>query len=49
LWLAENSTDFRYLRYYEALAIMRGALIKADYATAFGTDSYKKRIKQDIL
>ncbi|MGI6739153.1 MAG: PIG-L deacetylase family protein [Christensenellales bacterium] len=49
LWLAENSTDFRYLRYYEALAIMRGALIKADYATAFGTDSYKKRIKQDII
>lgn len=49
LWLTEHSRDFRYLRYYEALAITRGALIKTDYATAFGTDEYAKRIKQDSL
>ncbi|MCL2812635.1 MAG: PIG-L family deacetylase, partial [Clostridia bacterium] len=27
LWLAENSPSFKYLRYYEALSICRGALI----------------------
>lgn len=35
LWLAEHSTGFRYLRYYEALAIANGALIGKDYATRF--------------
>lgn len=43
LWLAENSTSFKYLRYYEALAITRGAKIKADYATCFGIPEYAKR------
>lgn len=49
LWLTEHSRDFRYLRYYEALAITRGAMIKTDYATAFGTDEYAKRIRKDSL
>ena len=49
LWLAENSRDFKYLRYYEALAIARGALIKADYATAFAIPDYEKRVKLDLL
>lgn len=35
LWLAEHSTSFKYLRYYEALAIANGALIGKDYATRF--------------
>ena len=49
LWLAENSRDFKYLRYYEALAITRGAMIKTDYATAFDIPGYAKRIKRDML
>ena len=49
LWLTEHSRDFKYLRYYEALSIMRGALIKVDHATAFGTPDYSKRIKRDLL
>ena len=48
LWLTEHSRDFKYLRYYEALAITRGALIKTDYATAFGIDGYAKRVKQEL-
>ncbi len=43
LWLAENSTSFKYLRYYEALSICRGALIGKDHATAFATFDYAKR------
>ncbi|MDO5022973.1 MAG: PIG-L family deacetylase [Eubacteriales bacterium] len=49
LWLAEHSKDFPYLRFYEALAISRGARIKADYATAFGIDEYAKINKIDYL
>ena len=48
LYLTEHSRDFRYLQYYEGLARMRGALIKAEYATAFGTDEYAKRILPEI-
>lgn len=48
LWLAEHSRDFKYLRYYEALSVMRGALIKADHATAFAVPSYSVRIKGEI-
>lgn len=43
LWLAENSTSFKYLRYYEALSVVRGALIGKDHATAFGISSHAKR------
>lgn len=49
LWLAENSNDFKYLRYYEALSIMRGAMIKVDHATAFGVPEYAKRTKLESL
>ena len=48
LWLTEHSNDFKYLRYYEALSIMRGALIKTDHATAFGVPSYSMRVKGEI-
>ncbi len=43
LWLAENSTSFKYLRYYEALSIARGALIGKDHATAYAIMDYAKR------
>lgn len=43
LWLAENSTSFKYLRYYEALSICRGALIGKQHASAFATFDYAKR------
>ncbi len=49
LWLAEHSNDFKYLRYYEALAITRGAMIKCDYATTYGIPEYSKRVKRDLL
>ena len=48
LYLTEHSRDFRYLQYYEGLARARGALIKTDYATAFATDDYAKRIRPEI-
>jgi len=44
LWLAENSASFKYLRYYEALSICRGAMIKTNHATAYGTFEYAKKI-----
>lgn len=43
LWLAENSTSFQYLRYYEALSICRGAMIGKQHASAFATFDYAKR------
>lgn len=43
LWLAENSTSFKYLRYYSALSVVRGAIIKKDHATCFGTSAFSKR------
>ncbi len=49
LWLAEHSRDFKYLRYYEALSITRGALVKVDHATAFGVPEYSKRMKLESL
>lgn len=48
LYLTEHSRDFKYLQYYEGLARMRGALIKAEYATAFGIDEYARRVVMDI-
>jgi LmbE family N-acetylglucosaminyl deacetylase len=44
LWLAENSPSFRYLRYYEALSVCRGALIGKNHATAYATFDYAKRV-----
>jgi LmbE family N-acetylglucosaminyl deacetylase len=49
LWLAENSQSFKYLRYYEALSIVRGAIIKRDHATCFGTTEFGKRQTVDLL
>ena len=49
LWLTEHSRDFKYLRYYEALSIMRGALIKVDHATAFAIPDYAKKVKRELL
>lgn len=48
LWLTEHSRDFKYLQYYEALSRMRGALIKAEHATAFSVPEYSMRIKQEL-
>jgi hypothetical protein len=49
LWLSEHSPSFPYLRYYEALSVVRGARIRADHATCFGTDPYAKRQCLDLL
>ena len=49
LWLAEHSTSFKYLRYYEALSVVRGARIGVDHATCFGTSPTAKRQKLDLL
>ena len=49
LWLAEHSTSFKYLRYYEALSIVRGARIGVDHATCFGTSPTAKRQKLELL
>jgi LmbE family N-acetylglucosaminyl deacetylase len=48
-WLAEHSESFKYLRYYEALSIMRGAIIGRDYASCFGTSYSGKRQMLDLL
>ena len=49
LWLAEHSTSFKYLRYYEALSVVRGAKIRVDHATCFGIEDYAKRQILDRL
>ncbi len=49
LWLAEHSTSFQYLRYYEALSIVRGARIGVDHATCFGTSPTAKRQRLELL
>ncbi len=49
LWLAEHSVSFKYLRYYEALSIVRGARIGVDHASCFGTSPTAKRQKLDLL
>lgn len=49
LWLAEHSPSFKYLRYYEALSITRGAVIGRDHATCFGTSEFGKRQTIDLL
>ncbi len=49
LWLAEHNESFKYLRYYEALSMMRGAVIGCDYASCFGTSYSGKRQTLDLL
>ncbi len=48
-WLAEHSPSFKYLRYYEALSITRGAMIGKDHASCFGTSYSGKRQTLDLL
>ena len=49
LWLAEHSASFPYLRYYEALSIVRGARIGAEHATCFGVPVTARRQKLDLI
>ena len=50
LWLAEHSTSFPYLRYYEALSIVRGARMGAEHASCFAANpSAMKRQCMDLL
>lgn len=49
LWLSEHSTSFRYLRYYEALSVCRGAMIGKDHATAFSDTSTLRKIVRESL
>ena len=49
LWLSEHSTSFPYLRYYEALSIVRGARTRAEHATCFGISPHAKRQVLDLL
>ncbi len=49
LWLTEHSTSFAYLRYYDALSITRGALIRKDRATTFGVPGRSKRQILEML
>ena len=50
LWLAEHSTSFKYLRYYEALSVARGARMGVDHATCFAASPIvEKRQILDLL
>lgn len=44
LWLTEHSTSMKYLRYYDALSITRGALIRKERASAFATTNTKRMV-----
>ena len=48
LWLTEHSRDFRYLRYYDALSVVRGAQIRKDRATAFAVPDHAKRVVWEV-
>ena len=48
LWLTEHSTSMKYLRYYDALSVTRGALIQKGRATCFTTTSPKKVILESL-
>ncbi len=48
LWLSEHSTSMKYLRYYDALSVMRGALIRKERATAFATTCTKRIIHNTL-
>lgn len=49
LWLAEHSASFKYLRYYTALSMVRGAMIGKEHATCFGTSEFGKRQALELL
>lgn len=44
LYLAENAPYFRYLRYYEALSVVRGEPIHADHGSAFAVPEFDKQV-----
>ena len=46
---AENNDGFKYLRYYEALGMLHGAVIGCDYASCFGTSYSGRRQTLDLL
>lgn len=48
LWLSEHSTSMKYLRYYDALSITRGALIRKDRATTFATTGAHRIIQESL-
>jgi len=48
-WFIMNSKDFKYFDYYTSLARCRGALMKKEYAEAFGVLERQKRIFKDEL
>lgn len=43
LWLTEHAKDFQHLRYYDALSMLRGALIRRERAVAFGVEAFAKQ------
>ena len=50
LWLAEHSTSFKYLRYYEAMSVARGARMGVDHAVCFAASPIvEKRQILDLL
>ena len=49
LWLTENSRDFKYMRYYDALSIMRGCLVHKERAVACGAEDFAKRQVMETL
>lgn len=48
LWLTEHSTSMAYLKYYDALSVTRGALIRKGRATAFATTGTKRMILESL-
>jgi len=48
LWLTEHSTSMAYLKYYDALSVTRGALIRKGRATAFATTGTKRMVLESL-
>ena len=49
IYVTQHSKFCNYLRVYEAMAIIRGNIIKTEYASAFRPYEHKMFIKQDYL
>ena len=49
LWLTEHSRDFQYLRYYDALSVTRGALIRKERAVALAVEAFGRRLIQQYV
>lgn len=48
LWLTEHSTSMAYLKYYDALSVTRGCLIRKGRATAFATTGDKRMVLENL-